>query len=93
MTATERLRRSADVVHRRVDEEIVLVNLQTNRIFSLNRTAGRLWELLGETSGRAELRERLLEEFDVEPAQLDQELETTLSALKAEGLLQTDADS
>jgi Coenzyme PQQ synthesis protein D (PqqD) len=93
VTGTECLRPSPDVVHRRVDDEIVLVHLGTNRIFSLNRTAGRLWELLEDTAGRAELHRRLLEEFDVEPAQLDAELEGILSAMTAEGLLQTDAEA
>jgi hypothetical protein len=32
-----------DVVARRLKDEIVLVHLRTNRIYSLNRTGARFW--------------------------------------------------
>jgi len=34
---------SRDVVARRLEDEIVLVHLQKNRIYSLNRTGARFW--------------------------------------------------
>jgi len=91
MDEASRLRASPDVVHRRVDDGIVLVHLRTNRIFSLNRTGARLWELLGDGSTRAELRQKLLREFDVEPMVVDAELDSILPELMSEGLLEADA--
>ena len=35
-----------NVVGRRLDDRFVVVNLRTNRIYELNRTASVLWELL-----------------------------------------------
>lgn len=32
-----------DVVAQRVQDEVVLVNLRTNEIYTLNRTAARAW--------------------------------------------------
>ena len=50
---------SPDVVARRVDDEVVLVNLQTNRIFALNSTGARFWELLEGGADRVEIEETL----------------------------------
>jgi hypothetical protein len=40
------LRPEDDVVSRRLEDEVVLVHLRTNRIYKLNETGARLWELL-----------------------------------------------
>ncbi len=44
---------SPDVTARRLGENIVLVHLGTDRIYELNPTAARIWELIqtGETGG------------------------------------------
>jgi hypothetical protein len=78
------------VVARRLEEETVLVHLRTNRIYTLNPTAARLWELLEAGYDRSGIRSRMLGEFDVEGAQLDREIEEILGSLSAEGLLAAD---
>jgi hypothetical protein len=74
-------------VHQRLEGEIVLVNLKTNRIFALNRTGARLWELLEAGCDRSEISRRMQTEFDVDAAQLDQEIEALLSSLIDEELV------
>jgi hypothetical protein len=81
------LRPHPDVVSRQVGEELVLVHLKTNRIYSLNRTGTRLWELLGSGCGREALERQLLDEFDVDEAQLREEIEGRLAEFAREGLL------
>jgi coenzyme PQQ synthesis protein D (PqqD) len=76
-----------DVVSRRVGDETVLVNLKTNRIYSLNRTGARLWELLGEGKDRAAAEEALLGEFDVDETELRREVDDLLGELEAEDLV------
>lgn len=75
------------VVSRRVADEIVLVHLDSNRIYSLNRTAARLWELvaLGTTVQEAEA--QLSTEYDIAPAELSREIEACVTKLLAEELL------
>jgi hypothetical protein len=88
MIVTElRLRPSPDVVHQRLEGEIVLVNLKTNRIFALNRTGARLWELLEVGCDRSEISRQMQAEFDVDAAQLEQEIEALLSSLLDEELV------
>ena len=80
---------AADVVSRRLDDEVVLVNLSSNRIFSLNRTGARYWELLGEGKARSEIQNQLAAEFGVEPQQVEQEMTELEANLVAEGLLES----
>jgi Coenzyme PQQ synthesis protein D (PqqD) len=81
------IRTSPDVVARRLEDEIVLVNLTTNRIFSLNRTGGRYWELLDEGLEQEVIVGRLLDEFDVDRPTLEQEIADITVQLRREGLV------
>ena len=79
-----------DIVSRRLDDQTVLVNLRTNRIFELNRTGARMWELIGEGSSESQVVERLLAEFEVPQEQLEREVRTLLDSLLDEGLINRD---
>jgi hypothetical protein len=75
------------VLVRHLDGESVLLNLETERYFGLDSTATRMWELV-TTSTTIELAyEKLVEEFEVEPAVLRTHLTDLLSELKENGLL------
>jgi len=79
---------AADTVFRDMNGEAVLVNLATNRIFSLNATAARFWSLLVEGATQEAAEERLLAEFEVGPEELRAEMSGLLRALRAEGLVE-----
>jgi hypothetical protein len=81
------IRTSPDVVARRLEDEIVLVNLATNHIFSLNRTGGRYWELLDEGLGHDAIVMRLLDEFEVDRPTLEREIADITARLRREGLV------
>lgn len=81
------LRIHPEALARRLGPEMVVVHLGSNRIFELNETAARWWELCAEGLSADEARAALLAEYDVAPAQLDQEIRTLTAALAAEGLL------
>jgi len=83
------LRPHPQVVARRVDEEVVLIQLDRNSIHALNRTGARFWELVVEGRSRSEACEQMLEEFDVTRAQLEREIDELLDLLFREGLLLT----
>jgi len=79
-----------NVLAKRVGDEIVLVHLETNRVFELNRTAAFLWDALGSGSTRDELEERLALEFDVERNELAREIDDLLSQFASERLTRAD---
>jgi hypothetical protein len=82
----------ADIVARRVEDELVLVDLETNRIYSLNPTGARLWELLGEGRTRAQIVDALAGEFDATDADVAGEVDRLLASLQSESLVTADAD-
>jgi hypothetical protein len=75
------------VVSQELDGEVVLVQLQTNRIYALNATGARFWELLHAGHPVPEIRRRLLEEYDVGEAVIDAEIASLLAMLRAERLV------
>lgn len=87
------VRHAPDVVARQLDDEVVLVNLRTNRIYELNPTAARLWELLGSGCDVEQASERMLDEFEVEQAELAAEIDALVAQLASEGLVTRDEPS
>jgi hypothetical protein len=81
------LRQNPDVVARRLDNTAVLVNIATNRIFELNETGAKVWELLGEGVDTDGIVRRLVDEFDVEERQAADEVKNLIVELQTEGLL------
>jgi hypothetical protein len=78
---------SPDVVSRRLGDEVVLVHLKTNRIFSLSPTGARLWELLSDGMSRPEIEQQLHEEYDVSPDAVSTEIDSLVATLEAEALV------
>src|SRR5688500_4964981 len=87
-----RIRQHPDVVSSRVGHTGGLVHLQTNRIFELNATGVRVWELLEPTRTLGEVADILLREFDVERSQLKVEIEALIESLRREGLVDDGAN-
>ena len=85
-----RVRPDPNVLAKRVDDEIVLVHVETNRIYELNRTAASLWDALAGGSSKAELEQQLALEFDVDPEHLSREIDELLRQFASERLIQTE---
>ena len=82
-----RVRHHPQVVSSRLGDAGVLVHLRTIRIFELNATGFRLWELIGEGLDLADVERRLLDEFAVPADRLRTELRDVVTSLLQEGLL------
>jgi hypothetical protein len=77
-----------DVVAQRVQDEVVLVNLRTNEIYTLNKTAARAWELIAEGRDRSGVEAGLADEFTVEGADVQSVLDGLLDQLVEKELIQ-----
>ena len=86
-TAAPHLQASTDVVYNRLGDQGVLVHMRTNQIYELNWTGARFWELISAGHNREEIQQIMLQEFDVDEADLTAEIDTTLASLKNEGLV------
>lgn len=80
---------SPDVVSRRVGDEVVLVHLGTNRIFALNHTGDRFWQLLVEGKSRDEIEKTLQREYEVTGEKLSAEIDRLLGELRREQIVET----
>jgi hypothetical protein len=76
-----------DVVAERLGEDLVLVHLKTNKIYELNSTATRIFELAKAGHDRSEIEGRLLEEYDVDRPALVENLDAVFAQLVRLGLL------
>jgi hypothetical protein len=79
-----------DVIAELAGDHMVLIHMDTNRIFELNRTGARVWELLRDGEDADGIVQRMLEEFDVENGRLRQEVDAVLKRLEAEKLVRRD---
>lgn len=76
------------VVTRRLDEELVLLNLDTECYFGLDEVGTRMWEVLTSTPSLAAARRALLDEFDVDAERLGRDLDRLVSQLSDHGLVE-----
>ncbi len=77
----------SNVLVRVLDKEAVLLNIETERYFGLDEIGTRMWELT-TTSPSVEIAyQALLNEYDVQPATLRQNLHDLLEKLQTNGLL------
>jgi hypothetical protein len=86
-----RFRSSPDALATRIGDEIVLVDLKTDKIYSLNRTAARIWELMCADCDRAEVERHMLEEFDVARGELAEAIDELVTSMTQDGLLSRSA--
>jgi len=70
-----------EVVAKRLDEELVIIHLGTDQIYSLNSSAARFWELLESGLGVLEAKKQLAEEFAVTMQELDEDIRNVLKLL------------
>ena len=81
------LKPNPGVIAKRLDEVAVLVDVSTNRIFELNHTGARVWELMGEGFDKEQIVHHLVHEFDADLPIVTSEVDSLLGRLQIEGLL------
>jgi O-acetyl-ADP-ribose deacetylase (regulator of RNase III) len=76
-----------------IGEEFVILNMKNEVYYGLQGVGMRVWQLIQKPQRVADLREALLEEFDVEPARCERDLLELLTKLLAEGMIELQAGS
>ena len=75
------------VLSRKLDDEMVLLNLDSGEYFGLNDTGTRVWELLTDGRSREEVVDCLKDEFEVTVEVASGHVATLCDELLAAGLL------
>jgi hypothetical protein len=78
----------AHVLVRILEQESVLLNLETEQYFGLDETGTRMWQLVTTSPSIDAAYQELLAEFDVEPELLRANFVELLSRLVDSGLLE-----
>jgi hypothetical protein len=73
------LKKNPDIVSRTIEEETILMPLyktsdEINCIYTLNDVAARIWELIDGRRNLAQIKKKLLEEFEASEKEMDKEL-------------------
>lgn len=76
-----------DVLVRELEEQSVLLNLETEQYFSLDEVGTRMWALLTDRGSIQAAYDALLAEYDVTPDLLRSDLIALIERLQEKGLL------
>jgi len=87
MQETKVLRKNKDMVTRVIDDETILLPIyktseEINCIYTLNKVASRVWELVDGKRTLLEIKKKVLKEFDTTPEEVDKEIQKFLKDLK-----------
>lgn len=74
------------VIDRIVDEEALLIHLQSGEYFSLNRVGTRIWEHIDGSRTVADLASVIASEYDVDEGQAQEDVLTLVNNLIEENL-------
>jgi hypothetical protein len=86
---SERLRlRESTAVWREVDDETIVLKLDSSMYLGVNAAGTVLWNALSEGATRDELVERIRREFEVEEAVARSDVDAFLAACRAHDLLE-----
>jgi hypothetical protein len=69
-------------------EESAILNLKNSVYYGMNPVGARVWDLLKQPKSIAELRNALLEEYEVEQGRCEDDLLALLQTMRSEGLIE-----
>ncbi|MDZ4728457.1 MAG: PqqD family protein [Xanthomonadales bacterium] len=79
---------SKDALFQEVSGETVILDLASESYFGLNEVGSRIWSLLESGKSQEEAHEILLQEFDVGPQKLQDDMNSLIGELSAAGLVE-----
>jgi hypothetical protein len=79
---------SSSVVCADLNDEVVLLNVDTGIYFGLDGLGAQIWNLVGEGLDEDEIHSRLLSEYEVTAEQLGADLAEFVTQLEAHGLIE-----
>lgn len=80
--------RKESTISSQLDDDLVMVDIEKGKYFSLNSVATRIWELLDTPSTIQEVCEKLIEEYEISLEQCQIEVENHISEMVELGLVQ-----
>lgn len=79
--------RCSGLMEAEVDTEMVGLHIESGTCYGFNRTAYRIWQLVGQPVRLSQLCAMLSQEFEVDPATCEHEIHLLLKGLEEDGLV------
>jgi len=84
---------SQDQVSCELGGEAAILNLKAGVYYGLNEVGARIWKLIHEPRRVSEIRDTILEEYEVEPDHCEADIMVLLQDLLDNGLIEEKSDS
>jgi hypothetical protein len=78
---------TAEQVSCPLGEQSAILNLKNSVYYGVNPVAASVWKLIQQPKSVGELRDALVEEYEVEPERCEQDLLALLDKMRDEGLI------
>jgi hypothetical protein len=78
---------SENIAWRNVNEEVVILNLKSGEYFTLNDVGQFVWLAVADQKNIEEIRQKVVDAFDVSPEKASEDIEAFISRMLDEGLL------
>lgn len=88
MTSSIELQTPSNIVWNVVDNEALLLDIETGEYFSLNPVATEIWTMLSEGQSRDTIAVTLGKKYEIEPEAIAADIDELLNDLSQAGLLQ-----
>lgn len=82
-------RKDDENIHSKIDDEIVMVNIEHGNYYSLNAVASSIWEILASPKSVEEICDALTEEYDITKEECMEQVEKFVDALLKKGVIDT----
>jgi hypothetical protein len=79
--------RNPAIIASRMDDEVVMMNMERGNYYGLNPVAAEIWEMLETPQSIKTICDQLMESFEVDQAQCYSEVITYVEKLQTEGLI------
>lgn len=93
MNLCSRIKVPYEVMARPVGDETVILDIASGAYYGLDAVGARMWDLIGAGHSLAEIRDRLLQEYDVEGERLEHDLLKLVDELWSHGLVEVGEDA
>jgi hypothetical protein len=90
ITLQSRITKRPEIVSGQIDNELIMMSIETGKYHTLNATAGRIWTLLDKPQTVSELCATLTGEFNIAPAVCQKEVLDFITQLQVREIVTLD---
>jgi hypothetical protein len=87
LTPYSTISRNPDILANEIGSETVMMSIQLGKYFGINKTGSYIWKQLESPMTFQELCSRIIADFDLQPAQCEQEVKVFIEEMSKEKII------